>query len=410
VQSREAKEQHVLDGFVATWRKAFGEDPLPLAIQKQMDKVFKTGEQVSLTVPGGNHLRGQPVLGMTFCINRRKEIARLAGNAVLRDNYTDLRTERIFEKFRLVNSSGDRPYYCVSEDILGRAIHTFQEEYVSKSKAQAVSEEFTIHLGEIVAEAKDSMSKEAVAIRMRNKNLVDQQHRLREEARIQCERAFADVNQRMKDTSDAYAAALEQQTKLLEQSAITEDTLLDEMLQAAQAHRSRIHAVTAIPPLVMDADRLQLQVRCAAAEEKVEDLQKQLHDVLSSDKVVSSDKVKLDEKVRELQNELEGLQQRESQAQRALDSREADLYKVRREKTKMQLELVRVNKDLNEANQRNLALTQHTQRGDLLMQGLKTRVETAEGELERLKRKRADSNSPVRTVTSILKRPVSPRS
>jgi hypothetical protein len=35
-------------------------------------------------------------------------------------------------------------------------------------------------------------------------------------------------------------------------------------------------------------------------------------------------------------------------------------------------------------------------------------VETAEGELERLKRKRADSNSPVRTVTSILKRPVSP--
>ena len=62
----------------------------------------------------------------------------------------------------------------------------------------------------------------------------------------------------MKDTSDAYAAALEQQTKLLEQSAITEDTLLDEMLHAAQAHRSRIHAVTAIPPLVMDADRLQL--------------------------------------------------------------------------------------------------------------------------------------------------------
>ena len=78
------------------------------------------------------------------------------------------------------------------------------------------------------------------------------------------------------------------------------------------------------------------------------------------------------------------------------------------EKAELQRELVRVNKDLNEANQRNLALTQHTQMDDLLMQGLKTRMETAEGELERLKRKRADSNSPVRTVTSILKRPASP--
>jgi hypothetical protein len=264
---------------------------------------------------------------MTFCVYRRKDIARLAGNAVLRGEYTNLRTEMIFEKFRLKNSSGDRPYYCVSEDILGRTIHTFQEEYVSKSKAQKLSEEFNIHVDEIVAEAKDSMSKEAVAIRMRNQNLVDQQHRLREEARIQCERAFADVNQRMKDTSDAYGAALERQLKLLEESTITEETLLDEMLQASQAHRNRIRTATAIPPLVMDADRLQLQVKCAAAEEKAEDLQKQLQDLKSSEER------KLEEKVKQLQNELEGLQQRGKQKQRVLDSRTSALAKVIEEKS-----------------------------------------------------------------------------
>ena len=39
------------------------------------------------------------------------------------------------------------------------------------------------------------------------------------------------------------------------------------------------------------------------------------------------------------------------------------------------------------------------------MLGMKARMEIAENELERLKRKRADSNSPVRVVTGILKRP-----
>ncbi len=61
--------------------------------------------KVDLTVPEGSHLEGQPVLGMTFCVNRRKDIARLAGNAVLRGEYTNLRTEMIFEKFRKVATS-----------------------------------------------------------------------------------------------------------------------------------------------------------------------------------------------------------------------------------------------------------------------------------------------------------------
>jgi hypothetical protein len=60
------------------------------------------------------------------------------------------------------------------------------------------------------------------------------------------------------------------------ESTITEDTLNQEMVVAAQAHRDSIQKMTAIPPLVTDENRLQLQIRCAAAEEKAEDLQQEL--------------------------------------------------------------------------------------------------------------------------------------
>ena len=136
---------------------------------------------------------------------------------------------------------------------------------------------------ELVEEAKQSMSQDVIAIRMQNQNIVDKQHRLREDARIQCEKALADANQRMKEASNAYGMALELKLKALEESTITEDTLLDEMLLASPSHRDRIRMATAIPPLVMDADRLQLQERCAAAEEKAEGLQKQLQDLQSPD-------------------------------------------------------------------------------------------------------------------------------
>jgi hypothetical protein len=47
-------------------------------------------EQANLAVSANTNVIGQPVLGMTFCINRRKEIVRLAGNSVLTDEYHDL--------------------------------------------------------------------------------------------------------------------------------------------------------------------------------------------------------------------------------------------------------------------------------------------------------------------------------
>jgi hypothetical protein len=45
------------------------------------------------------------------------------------------------------------------------------------------------------------------------------------------------------------------------------------MVLAAHAHsRDRIQQMRALPPLVMDEDRRQLQIRCADAEEKAENL------------------------------------------------------------------------------------------------------------------------------------------
>ena len=59
-------------------------------------------------------------------------------------------------------------------------------------------------------------------------------------------------------------------------STITEDTLNQEMEVAALAQRDRIRRITAVPPLLMDEDMLQLQTRCATLELQSEDLRAQL--------------------------------------------------------------------------------------------------------------------------------------
>jgi hypothetical protein len=81
---------------------------------------------------------------------------------------------------------------------------------------------------------------------------------------------------------DAYEEALNQQLKTVMESTITEDTLNQEMVIAANAHRENIQR-TAILPLVMDDTKLQLQIRCAAAEEKAEDLQLERQVIMEKD-------------------------------------------------------------------------------------------------------------------------------
>ena len=120
------------------------------------------------------------MLSEAFCVNRLKEIRRVAGNARLRD-FTDSaapddqsrEVTQFFRRFLRENSAGNPPYFCVSAAILGRLIHTFKEEYITKDKQRCMTVELDLHVDELVEEAKESMSLDATAIRMRNQSLVE---------------------------------------------------------------------------------------------------------------------------------------------------------------------------------------------------------------------------------------------
>ncbi len=77
-------------------------------------------------------------------------------------------------------------------------------------------------------------------IRMRTQNLIDRKHKMLREAHRQCEEALEAVQSRMNDAfkgyGDAYEEALSQHLKIVTESTITEDTLKQEMLIAANAH------------------------------------------------------------------------------------------------------------------------------------------------------------------------------
>jgi hypothetical protein len=236
--------------------------------------------------------------------------------------------------------------------------HTFKEEYISKDKVRRTAIELDLHVDEIVEQAKESMSQDATAIRMQTQNFIDKKSRLLLDAHNRCEAALAAAHSRMKDASkaygDAYEEALNQQLKIVTESTITEDTLNQEMVIAAKAHRDSIQRMTAIPPLVMDDARLQLQIRCAAAEEKAEDLQRERQVVIEKDS---------EGKIASLQQELGELRK----ANRISDGK-----------------LLEVNSDHDR-------MRRAARMDESVMVGLKKKLETAESELEGLKRKRADS-------------------
>jgi hypothetical protein len=140
------------------------------------------------------------------------------------------------------------------------------------------------------------------------------------------------------------------------------------MVIAANAHRDSIQRMTAIPPLVMEDTRLQLQIRCAAAEEKAEDLQRERQVIMEKDS---------EAKIASFQKELGELRK----ANQILDGK-----------------LLKVNSD-------HERMKRAARMDESIMVGLKKKLETAESELESLKRKRADSISPERVITGILKRP-----
>jgi hypothetical protein len=193
----------------------------------------------------------------------------------------------------------------------------------------------------------------------------------------------------MKEASRAFEEALNQQLKTVLESTITEETLNQEMRVAAQA----------IPPLIMDENRLQLQIRCAAAEEKAEDLRLELQALRERD----------DEKrIASLQKDLENLRKELTKAQgkqKELSNRNDDILKenltLRRDNEKLEAKIGKVKTD-------HLKMKRAALLDENVMVGLKKRVETAKSELERLKRKRTDSIRPERMITGILKRPAIP--
>jgi hypothetical protein len=147
----------------------------------------------------------QRVLGEAFCINRLKEIRQLAGNAKLRDftdgsdrDHREKEITHLFRRFLRENVEGDPPFFCVSAAILGRLIHTFKEEYISRDKVRRTAIELDLHVDEIVVgQAKESMSQDAIAIRMQTQNFIDKQKRLVADTHTRCEAAMSGAHARM---------------------------------------------------------------------------------------------------------------------------------------------------------------------------------------------------------------------
>ncbi len=112
----------------------------------------------------------------------------------------------------------------------------------------------------------------------------------------------------------------------------------------------------------MDDTKLQLQIRCAAAEEKAEGLQRELRVIIEKDS---------EGKIASLQQEFGELRK----ANRILDGK-----------------LLEVNSDHDR-------MRRAARMDESVMVGLKKKLKTAKNELESLKRKRADSISPERVIT-----------
>jgi hypothetical protein len=228
----------------------------------QLADPIRNNSDVSLQVNKEKEAKppAQRVLGEAFCITKLKEIRQLAGDLYLRDftdgsnrDHREREIRHLFKGFLCEQGEGDPPFFCVSAAILGRLVHTFKEEHINQDQERRAFVELVSYVDEILQQSKDSMSQDATAIRMRTQLFINRQNRLVDGANAQFEAALEANHARMRETMRAYGKALDQQLQTVLSSTITEDTLNQEMEIAAQAHRDRIHELTAIPPLHMHA-------------------------------------------------------------------------------------------------------------------------------------------------------------
>ncbi len=253
---------------------------------------IRNNSDISLQVNEDKEIKAQAqlVLGEKFCITRLKEIRQLAGDLHLRNfmdgenrDHREKEIQRLFRRFLRQNGPDNPPFFCVSAAILGRLIHTFKEEHISQDLHRHASDELTKYVDEVLQQSKDSLSQDAAAIRARTQSHIDRQNTLIESANYQATAALEANHSRMRNTMRAYSEALDLQLQTVLTSTITEDTLNQEMELAAQTQRDRIRGITAVPPLLMDDDMQQLQIRCATFEQQSEDLRAQLQAHLDHD-------------------------------------------------------------------------------------------------------------------------------
>jgi hypothetical protein len=198
----------------------------------------------------------------------------------------------------------------------------------------------------------------------------------------------------------AYSEALDQQLQTVLANTITEDTLRQEMEVAALAQRDRIRVMTAVPPLLMDEDMLQLQTRCATLELQSEDLTMRLRAQLQAHKENDSVKelARLHKSMKRIQKELEDQTD-------AVELLTLENTRLLQDNSLLQLKATKVDTEVRQMKRAHQLDEKEHEVNQKAIRGLKERVDTAEGELERLKRKRKESVSPDRVVTGILKRP-----
>jgi hypothetical protein len=287
----------------------------------------------------------QRVLGLAFCVNRLEEIRRFAGNAKLQD-FTDgferdVREEEIshlFRRFRCDNGENDPPYFCVSAAILGRLTYTFKEEYIARDKARKTFTELGLHVDEIKELAKESMSQDANSIRMQTATLIDKNKRILLESHDRLEANLATVRARMKERLQDASKAFTDAYEEVLNQQLK--VVMDSTITEDTLNQEMEHAAT--------AHRDSIQKMTAIPPLFVDDTRLQLQIRVAA----------AEEKAEELQREHHAIKGKDFEG------------KI----SSLQVEL----------------------------DGLKLKLDTAKGELESLKRKRADSISPQRAITSIL--------
>ena len=154
---------------------------------------------------------------------------------------------------------------------------------------------------------------------------------------------------------------------------------------AALAQRDRIRAMTAVPPLLMDEDMLQLQTRCAVLEQEAEDLRAQLQAHRKHDS--GREFARLRKSMEKIQKEALRIQKELEEQTDAVELLTLENTRLLQDKSLLQLKVTKVDTEVRQMKRAHQLEEKEHEVNQKAIRGLKERVDTAEGELERLNAK-----------------------